>query len=419
MAYLRVIQSRDVKKPSASDIPQDVMQKVQRVIDDVKKNGDTALTQYALQFGDIKPHGTMVFEKKDLEHAKNTLPYPQRVVLENTAQRIAAFAQAQKNALQPLHIHTHGIQAGHHIDPVHSAGCYAPGGRFPLPSSVLMTAVTARTAGVSQVWVASPKPTQVTLASACIAQADALLACGGAQAIAAFAYGTQTIPACDVIVGPGNTYVTAAKKCVAGHVGIDMLAGPSELLILADSTANPEIVAADMLAQAEHDPEALPVLITTDPSLPAKVDAALHAQLQTLPTAEIARQALEKGFCVVAATPEEAVELCNTLAPEHLEVHMQQAQDWVPLLKNYGGLFIGQHACEVLGDYGIGPNHVLPTSGCSRYTGGLSVFTFLRIRTYLQSDTQAHTQVLEESAQLARLEGLEAHARAADIRIKR
>jgi phosphoribosyl-ATP pyrophosphohydrolase/phosphoribosyl-AMP cyclohydrolase/histidinol dehydrogenase len=282
-----------------------------------------------------------------------------------------------------------------------------------------MTAVTARAAGVGEVWVASPKPVDVTLAAAAVAGADAVLAVGGAQAIAALAYGAGPVPACDVVVGPGNRWVTAAKKLVAGHVGIDMLAGPSELVVLADDSADPATVAADLLAQAEHDPDALPVLVTTSPGLADRVDDELERQLADLPTGETARAALDSGFAVVSENLDQAVEVCDRLAPEHLQVLTGDADSVAARLTHWGGLFVGVHSAEVFGDYGVGPNHTLPTGGVARFKGGLSVFDFLRIHTWLRLDDGPELSgVARDAADLARLEGLEAHARAAERRIE-
>jgi phosphoribosyl-ATP pyrophosphohydrolase/phosphoribosyl-AMP cyclohydrolase/histidinol dehydrogenase len=280
-----------------------------------------------------------------------------------------------------------------------------------------MTAITARVAGVSHVIVASPRPAPVTLAAAYVAGADALLPCGGAQAIAALAHGAGPVAACDVIVGPGNRWVTAAKQLVSGQVGIDMLAGPSELVVLvtADADADPDTIAADLLAQAEHDPDALPILVTTDPGLPARVDAALAAQLAVLPTAETARPAVANGFAVLCDDLETAIRVCDTLAPEHLEVLSPDAEGLRTRFRHYGGLFLGHGAAEVLGDYGAGPNHVLPTGGTARHVGGLSVFTFLRVRTWMAMD--APGPLARDAAALARLEGLEGHARSAERRL--
>jgi len=237
------------------------------IVEAVRSGGEAALRDYAERFGDVAEGGPLVIGRDGLEAALATLGEADRALLVRTAARIRAFAEAQRGALQAITVPIPGGTAGHTAAPVERAGCYAPGGRFPLPSSVLMTAVTARAAGVRTVWVASPRPTVMTLAAAAVAGADALLAVGGAQAIAALAYGAGPVPACDVIVGPGNRWVTAAKQLVSGRVRIDMLAGPSELVVLADDSADPQTVAADLLGQAEHDPDAVPILVTTSATL--------------------------------------------------------------------------------------------------------------------------------------------------------
>jgi phosphoribosyl-ATP pyrophosphohydrolase/phosphoribosyl-AMP cyclohydrolase/histidinol dehydrogenase len=259
----------------------------------------------------------------------------------------------------------------------------------------------------------------VTLAAAAISGADGVLAVGGAQAIAALAYGVEEVPACDVVVGPGNRWVTAAKQLVSGRVRIDMLAGPSELVVLADETADPVTVAADLLAQAEHDPDAVPILVAVDAALPRRVEAALAAQLVTLPTADTARRALANGCAVIVADVAAGVQVCNRLAPEHLEVLLACPDDALPGLRHYGGLFVGSATAEVLGDYGAGPNHTLPTGGTARFWGGLSVLTFLRHRTWIRvDDLDAAQPLVADAIALARLEGLEAHARSAERRQK-
>jgi histidinol dehydrogenase len=245
-----------------------------------------------------------------------------------------------------------------------------------------MTAVTARVAGVSRVWVASPRPAPITIGAAFVAGADALLTIGGAQAIAALAYGIGQVPQCDVIVGPGNKWVTAAKSMISGRCAIDMLAGPSECLVLADETANPSYIAADLLAQAEHDTDALPVLVTTSEQLANQVDAELTIQLAKLPTKDTAAVSTAKGFTVLCKTLDESIQVVDTIGPEHLEILVNDADQVWKRINNYGGMFIGGGTAEVFGDYGAGPNHVLPTSGTARYTGGLSVFTFLVSKKY-------------------------------------
>jgi len=241
---------------------------------------------------------------------------------------------------------------------------------------------------------------------------------GGAQAIAALAYGAGHVPACDVVVGPGNRWVVAAKQLVAGRVGIDMLAGPSEIVVLADATADPAVVAADLLAQAEHDVDALPILVSPDAGLVDRVDEELAAQIETLPTEPTASAALEKGFAVIVRDMEEAVNLCDQLAPEHLQLCVAGARKLAPRLRHYGALFIGAGSAEVLCDYGAGPNHVLPTGGTARSMGGLSVATFLRVRTWLEiDDPDAAATLAEDAAAFARFEGLEGHARSAEKRL--
>ncbi len=249
-----------------------------------------------------------------------------------------------------------------------------------------MTAVTARVAGVDNVIVASPRPALVTLAAAAVAGADAVLAVGGAHAIAALAYGIDGFDPCDVVVGPGNRWVTAAKQVVSGRVGIDMLAGPSELVVLADETVDPATVAADLLAQAEHDPDALPVLVTTSETLAKAVEAEIENQLTGLPTREVAEVALAGGFITVVPDLESAIAVCDQLAPEHLQVMTKESEKVAATLDHWGGLFIGSGSAEVFGDYGSGPNHTLPTGGVARYRGGLSVLDFLRVRTWLEID---------------------------------
>ncbi len=386
----------------------------QAILDEVRAGGVDALRAVALRFGDIEAGAPLVIERAALQAALDGLDAATRGVLERTAARIEVFAQAQRDALLPVSVPIPGGRAGHTIAAVEVAGCYAPGGRFPLPSSVLMTAITARVAGCETIWVASPKPTQVTLAAAALAGADALLAVGGAQAIAAMAYGAGEVQMCDAIVGPGNRWVTAAKQLVSGQVRIDMLAGPSELVVLADALADAQTVAADLLAQAEHDPDAIPILVTPSVALAERVEAELVRQLKALSTAETASQALENGFVVLVHDLDEGIAVCDQLAPEHLEVLTEDAQGVGQRLKHYGGLFIGHGAAEVLGDYGAGPNHTLPTGGSARSFAGLSVMSFMRVRTWMQIDDLHQAQgLVDDAIALAELEGLQGHANSA------
>lgn len=388
------------------------------IVEAVRARGEVALREYAERLGEIRPRAALFIEREELQRALKAVPEADRTRLERVGERIRAFAEAQKRALGTVTISVPGGTAGHWIAPIERAGCYAPGGRYPLPSSVLMTAVTARTAGVKEVWVASPKPGSMTLAAAAIAGADGVLAAGGAHAIAALAFGAGAVPPCDVIVGPGNRYVTAAKQLVSAQVAIDMLAGPTELVVFADGSASATAVAADLLAQAEHDPDARPILVTVDRELVERVEAELGRQLATLVTAGIARQALQNGGVVYVSSLDEGLAVCDALAPEHLQLFLEDATAIAPRLKHFGALFIGGASAEVVGDYGAGPNHVLPTAGTARFNGGLSVYTFLRVRTWLRiDDTAAARPLVEDAAWFARVEGLEAHARAAEQRL--
>jgi ATP phosphoribosyltransferase len=417
---LRVVSPAEVRQLCIKQdaVDPDTLIKTKVIVDDVRVRGDAALMEYATKFGDIQAGQSHIVQKADLKKAFDGLPQEQRDLLERTANRIRSFAEAQLAAIKETQVTVPGGTAGHTISPVECAACYAPGGRYPLPSSVLMTVVTARVAKVEKVYVASPKPSQVTLAAAYVAGAEMLIQVGGAQAIAAMAYGTDTIPMADAVVGPGNKFVTAAKQLVAGRVAIDTLAGPSECLVIADDSADPATVAADLLAQAEHDDDARAILIALNSSIVDKVNAQIAEQLKTLPTAAVAKNALKNSFAVVADSIEAAITLSDLVAPEHLEVHIRDAYQYKNKFRHYGGLFLGNHSAEVLGDYGAGPNHVLPTRGAARASGGLSVFTFLRVRTWLRVDDLAEVrEVAKDAVALARIEGLEGHARAAEKRI--
>jgi histidinol dehydrogenase len=417
---LPIVAPETVKIGVIDPVDRDAEATARQCLADLKAEGEAALRRYAEKFGDIVEGGALVLDKAAMKAAFDTLSTDDQVCLENTAKRVTAFAEAQRASITEVETPIPGGVAGQSVSPCKVAGCYAPGGRYPLPSSVIMTAATARAAGVETVVVASPRPVPVTLAAAHVAGADMLLAVGGAQAVAALALGAcPGVPRADVVVGPGNKWVTAAKSLISGQCGIDMLAGPSEVLVLCDATSDPETVAADLLAQAEHDIVARPILVSTDG--PASIDrcnAALQRQLATLPTAAVARESVKGGFAVACSSVAEAVDLANRVAPEHLEVMCADATSVATQLDQYGGLFVGNNAAEVLGDYGIGPNHTLPTGGTARYTGGLSVFSFLRIRTWMRVDDGLASQpAVRDAVRLARLEGLEGHARAAERRL--
>jgi len=413
---LRRRQAEEFRARNKGGVPAEILAEAAVIVERVRSGGEAALREYTTRFDDCEPGAPLYLTGETLKNCLDELPEEERARLKRIVDRIRAFALSQRRALAPLDRTVPGGRAGHRIDPVDAAGCYAPGGRYPLPSSVLMTVVTARAAGVGSVWVASPRPAPITLAAAAITGADGVLAAGGAHAIAALAFGVGPVPSSDVVVGPGNLYVTAAKQLLAGQIRIDMLAGPSELVVVADAAADPAWVAADLLAQAEHDPDAVPILISIGAELPSLVEREIGRQLKDLPTASTARAALANGGVIVCETEEDARLACDDIAPEHLQISVANPEAWPDRLRHYGALFIGERAAEVFGDYGVGPNHVLPTGGTSRARGGLSVMDFLRVRTWIRADSDPDPDLIEDVAWFARREGLEAHARAAEIR---
>ncbi len=413
---LRTITPDAIAAATPAPIDAETLTAARSIFDQVRTEGQPALRRLASNLDALPSDAPLVLDRPVLDAALATINPDTRALLERTADRIRAFAQAQKACLQPLDLPVPGGRAGHTIEPMQTAGCYAPGGRYPLPSSVLMTAIPARVAGVETVVLATPSRDPIMLAAAAVAGADLLLNCGGAHAVAALATGAA-VPACDIIVGPGNRWVTAAKHIASATCAIDMLAGPSELLIIADHTADPALIAADLLAQAEHDEHACAQLITTDASLIPRVNAELASQLATLSTAAVARKAIESnGWACVASSLDEAARLADAAAPEHLEILTESPESVAANLRHAGALFIGPRTAEVFGDYGLGPNHTLPTGRTARARGGLSVLDFLRVRTWINLDTP-DPQTLADTIALARTEHLEAHARSAEHRL--
>lgn len=383
---------------------------VSAIMECVRERGDEGVAAIAARLGDPPPREVA---RAEIEAAYDSTALPLRCAIEAAAERIERFARAQRAAIGDIEYELAGFRVGHRAIPVARAGAYVPGGRHPLPSSLLMSVIPARVAGVEHVTVCTPRAAPQTLAAAHVAGADRVFEIGGAQAIAALAYGTRSVPRVDLVVGPGNAYVTAAKRFVFGACGIDMLAGPSELVVIASQDADPQWIAADLLAQAEHDVAARVLFMTDGVLLADAVDAALAAQLDSLETAPVARAALERQACCAILALPEAIAAANALAPEHLALHGERAEALAGAATAYGSLFVGSRSAEVFGDYGIGPNHVLPTSSTARFAGGLSVLTFLNVRTYVRAIGAADFAVVAETAELAATEGLVAHRRAA------
>lgn len=396
-------------------------QTVGDMIEDVKKRKDEALREYSQRF-DGSTRKSFLVTREEIQEAYEQLTAQEIEDLKKAAEHIRAFANAQRETIKPLENFSPapGIFLGHRILPVKSCCCYVPGGNYPLYSTALMLVIPAKAAGVERVTACSPvmkgtdKINPKTLAAMDIAGADEIYAVGGAQAIAAFSYGTEEIPAVDMIVGPGNQYVTEAKRQCYGQVGIDFVAGPSEVLVIADGSGTPEIVAADLLAQSEHDPNAKGMLITTDERFGQAVIQAVEKELSWLSTASIAQKSWETyGEVVLTENLEEAVEITNSYAPEHLELNVREPEILKEKLYNYGSLFIGENTAEVFGDYASGTNHTLPTLRAARYTGGVWVGTFLKTCTHQSMTPEAMRELAPLVERMAKGEGLMGHARAA------
>jgi histidinol dehydrogenase len=395
------------------------------IIEDIRAGGDAALMRYNEKF-DGAAREKFRLSGEEIDNALGVVSSDDIEDLRRAAENIRAFAQAQFDAAcGPLSFSpAPGVTLGHRAIPVRACCCYVPGGNYPLYSTALMLAIPAKVAGVPRVAACSPpiKGTSEihpkTVAAMVLAGVDEIYAVGGAQAIAAFSYGTDQIPPVDLIVGPGNAYVSEAKRQCYGQVGIDFVAGPSEVLIIADQTADPEIVAADILAQSEHDKLASGIVVTTSRVLGESVISAVERQLDVLETAVIAKSSWENfGEVILAASMEEAVVIANERAPEHLEVQAEDCEDVSERLYNYGALFLGAFSAEVFGDYASGTNHTLPTMGAARYTGGIWPGTFLKICTSQRLDRDAMNAMAPLVSRMAAGEGLAAHARAAGLRM--
>ena len=398
---------------------------VRDIIEDVRAGGDSALLRFTEKFDKVKVERLKV-EQSEIEKAFDGLAEDDRAALEAAAEAIRRFALRQMESFNDFEQELRpGVKCGQKIVPIERIGVYAPGGKYPLPSTVLMCAIPARVAGAGEIVLCSPPTHHATihpaiLAAARICGVDEIFRAGGPQAVAAMAFGTETIRPVDKIVGPGSRYVTAAKRLVFPVVGMDFIAGPTEVLIIADETVDPSLVAVDLIAQAEHDENAEAVLVTQSDKLGKEVEEAIELQLENLATAPIARSALKRnGMIVMVDNVDQAVSLANRKAPEHLMLAVKNPDDYIGRLRSFGTLFIGQWSSVTLGDYTSGLNHTLPTSGCSRYTGGLGVKDFLKIQTTLRVTREGFRSIGPNARRLGELEGLEAHARAVDMRLRK
>jgi histidinol dehydrogenase len=422
-----------------------IEQRVSAILEDVRLRGDAAVLEYTARFDGLHAHcmSDMEISREDMRRAFESLPQAQRRALEQAAGRIRVYHERQWQACGQSWSwrDEDGSLLGQKVTPLDRVGIYVPGGKAAYPSSLLMNAIPAHVAGVADIVMVVPTPAQgslatggggasavgssarpprnaLVLAAAWVAGVTRALTIGGAQAVAALAYGTQSIPRVDKITGPGNAYVASAKRRVFGQVGIDMIAGPSEILVLADGSTRPDWVAMDLFSQAEHDELAQSILLTPDADYLAAVLREINRLLPTMPRAEVIRASLEgRGALVRTRSMEEACELSNRVAPEHLEISSADPHRWEPLLKHAGALFLGAYTSESLGDYCAGPNHVLPTSGTARFSSPLGVYDFQK-RSSLIEVSRAGAQVLGPIAvELALGEGLQAHAAAAQMRL--
>lgn len=414
---MRIIDYKEISNDFFEKIEFENITSVNDIIQDVRKNGDEALIRYSKQFGDGEID-VLGVSQCEIDEAFKQVDEKTIDAIKFAIKNVKEFAQKQLSCIKNLDTEVDGAKLGHRIIPLETVGCYIPGGNYPLPSTAVMTIVPAKVAGVKNVVAVSPRIKPVTIVAASLAGADKIFKVGGVQAVAGLAYGTKTLPKVDKIVGPGNKFVTSAKKQVFGECGIDFLAGPSEVLIIADDTANADFVAADMLAQCEHDKDARAYLICFSKDFAKKVEEKAQEFLKTLETADIARGSFEKSFAVVVDSIGEAIELSDKKAPEHLEICFKYAENYIDRFKNYGSIFVGNYSAEVFGDYVSGTNHTLPTNQVARYSGGLSVFDFVKIQTYQQLSQKSIEKIAEQSSLLAFQEGLMAHKLAADLRKK-
>lgn len=411
----------------SADTDAAIEQRVADILADVRTRGDAAVLDYTNRFDGLSATGMTELEltQTELRAAFDGLPAVQREALQAAAARVRRYHEAQKRASGESWSYRDedGTLLGQKVTPLDRVGIYVPGGKAAYPSSVLMNAIPAHVAGVEEIIMVVPTPrgekNALVLAAAYVAGVSRAFTIGGAQAVAALAYGTATVPKVDKITGPGNAYVASAKKHVFGTVGIDMIAGPSEILVLADGTTPPDWVAMDLFSQAEHDELAQSILLCPDADYIAAVQASIDKLLPTMPRADIITKSLNgRGALIQTRSMEEACAISNRIAPEHLEVSSHEPHRWEPLLKHAGAIFLGAYTSESLGDYCAGPNHVLPTSGTARFSSPLGVYDFQKRSSLIEVSEQGAQTLGQIASVIAHGEGLTAHARAAELRLR-
>jgi histidinol dehydrogenase len=395
---------------------------VRTIIKDVRETGDKALLQYTEKFDKVRlPASKLIVEGTEIKRAYEKLKKTQISALRKAADNIASFHKEQLREKWTMEI-AEGVTLGQVTRPLASVGVYVPGGKAAYPSSVLMCAIPARVAGVEKIIVCSPPGkggdvNPALLVAADIAGVSEIYRVGGAQAIAAMAYGTETVPRVDKIVGPGNVFVTAAKLEVSKDVAIDVPAGPSEVLVIADETGNASFIASDLLAQAEHDPQTWAILLTSSEALASAVKKELNRQMDSLSRTEIIRSSIQKGgLIVIVSNIEEAVEYANLIAPEHLQIQTKNPTEVLSKIRNVGAIFLGKYSPVALGDYSSGLNHVLPTAGYARIYSGLSTLDFVKTMNFLQCSKEGYRNLKETAVTLAEMEGFDGHAKSVKIR---
>ena len=403
----------------------DVQQRVKEIIQQIRQRGDEALVEYTCRFDrrEIASTTDWVLEKDRLQLALTRIPDDQRQALETAAARVRIYHDKQQQESWRYQ-ESNGTVLGQQVCPMDRVGLYVPGGQAAYPSSVLMNAIPASVAGVPEVVMVVPTPdgiiNELVLAAACVAGVDQVFTVGGAQAVAALAYGTKTVPKVDKIVGPGNIYVATAKREVFGQVGIDMIAGPSEILVVCDGATNPDWIAMDLFSQAEHDEDAQSILISPDAEFLDKVQASMNQLLPTMERKEIIAASInDRGALIHVPDLDAACELTNRIAPEHLELSVDNPEALLPKIRHAGAIFMGRYTAEALGDYCAGPNHVLPTSGTARFSSPLGVYDFQKRSSIIQFSADGASEMGKVASVLARGESLTAHARSAEYRIKK